>query len=55
MCETCDLGIKWPHWHTLIFEGYVRIDMKHVCPKDVQKMLVQQVSLFEGVGSKARV
>ena len=20
MCETRDLGIKWPHWHTLIFE-----------------------------------
>ena len=27
MCETRDLGIKWPPWHTLILEGEVRIDM----------------------------
>ena len=42
MCETRDLGIKWPHWHTLVFEGDRRIDMRYVCPKDVKKMLVQQ-------------
>ena len=42
MCETRDLGIKWPHWYALIFEGNVRIDMRYVCPKDVKKMLVQQ-------------
>ena len=43
MCETRDLGIKWPHWHALIFfAGEVRIDMRYVCPKDVKKMLVQQ-------------
>ena len=42
MCETTDLGIKWPHWQTLIFEGDRRIDMRHVCPKDVKKMLLQQ-------------
>ena len=42
MCETRDLGIKWPHWHTLIFEGDRRIDMRSVCPKDVKKMLLQQ-------------
>ena len=42
MCETRDLGIKWPHWHTLIFEGQVRTDMRYVCPKDVKKMLLQQ-------------
>ena len=42
MCETRDLGIKWPHWHALIFEGEARIDMRYVCPKDVKKMLVQQ-------------
>ena len=41
MCETRDLGIKWSHWHTLIFEGAVRIYMRYVCPKDVKKMLVQ--------------
>ena len=44
MCETRDLGIKWPHWHNLIVEGEVRIDMRHVCPKDVKKMLLQQVT-----------
>ena len=43
MCETRDLGTKWPHWHTLIFEGYVRIDMRDACPKDVKMMLLQQV------------
>ena len=45
MCETRDLGIKWPHRHTLIFEGEVRIDMRFVCPKDVKKMLVQQARI----------
>ena len=33
MCETRDLGIKWPHGHALIFEGEVRIDMRNVGPK----------------------
>ena len=33
--ETRDLGIKWPQWHTLIFELQVRVDMRDVCPKDV--------------------
>ena len=42
MCETRDLEIEWPHWHTLIFEGDRRIDVRYVCPKDVKKMLVQQ-------------
>ena len=46
-----------PHWHSLMFEGDRRVDMIHVFPKDVKKMLVQQgkVSLLEEVGSKARV
>ena len=52
MCETRDLGIGWPHWHTLTFQGDRRIDMKHVCPKDVKKRLV---SLLEEVDSKTRV
>ena len=34
VCET--------RWHTLIFEGDTRIDMRYVCPKDVKKMLLQQ-------------
>ena len=42
MCETRDLGIKWPHRHTLVFEGDRNVDMGHVCPKDVKKMLLQQ-------------
>ena len=41
-CKTRDWGIQWSHWHTLVFEGEVRVDMRHVCPKDVTKMLVQQ-------------
>ena len=35
MCETRDLGIKWPYWHTLVFSSEIRIDMRYVCPKDV--------------------
>ena len=44
MCETRDLGMKWPQWHTLIFSNDTKIDMRcvYVCPKDVQKMLVQR-------------
>ena len=42
MCETRDLGIKWPQWHPLTFEGQVQVDMTHVCPKDVKKMLMKQ-------------
>ena len=30
MCETRDLGIKWPHWHTLIFSDETKIDMRFV-------------------------
>ena len=37
MCETGDLGIKWPHWHTLVFSSDITIDMRFVCPKDVLK------------------
>ena len=25
MCETRDLGIKWPMWHTLMSEGQVAV------------------------------
>ena len=42
MCETHDLGMKWPCWHTLIFEEQTRVDMGYVCPKDVKKMLLRQ-------------
>ena len=43
MCETRDLGTKWPQWHTLMFSHEIKkIDMRLVCPKDVKKMLVQR-------------
>ena len=41
MCETRDLGIKWPYGYTLIFGNDTKIDMRLVCPTDVKKMLVQ--------------
>ena len=28
MCETRDLDFKWPQWHTLLFEGHARVDMR---------------------------
>ena len=54
--ETCDLGIKWPQWHTLMFSDEIKIDMRFVCPKDVKKMLVQKARSvnWKKVGSKAR-
>ena len=42
MCETCDEGIMWPQWDTLIFEGQVRVDMRYVCPKKREEDVVQQ-------------
>ena len=44
MCETRDLGIKWPQRHTLIFEGDRSIGMRYVCPKDVKNMFLQQAT-----------
>ena len=42
MCEKRDLGIRWPQWHTLTFEGRVQVYMRDVCPKDMKKMLIKQ-------------
>ena len=42
MCETRDLDIKWPYWHTSVLGDEINIDMRHVCPKDVKQMLVQR-------------
>ena len=42
ICETRDLGMKWPCWHTLVFSDEMTIDMRYVCPQDVKKMLVQR-------------
>ena len=41
--ETRDLGVKWPQWHTLLFEDQGRVDMRVVCPRDVRKMLQKHV------------
>ena len=43
VCETRDLGIKWPQWHTLLFDGQCRVDMIFVCLRDVKKMLLKQI------------
>ena len=37
MCETRDLGMKWPCRHTWIFCNEITFDMLYVCPKDVRK------------------
>ena len=42
MCETLDLGNKWPHCNTLTFQGDRNVDLRDVCPKDVKKMQLQQ-------------
>ena len=43
MCETRDLGFKWPHWHTLIFNDEIRIDLRFVCPRDVKNDAARSV------------
>ena len=42
MCETRDLRILWPQWHTVIFEGQVPVDMRYGCPTGVKKLLFRQ-------------
>ena len=44
MCETLDLDVMWPQWHTLLVEGQVAVDMRVVCPQDVKKMLLKQAT-----------
>ena len=39
MCETRDLGIAGPQWHTLLLDGQVVLDTRVVCPQDVNKVL----------------
>ena len=38
--ETRDLGIKWPQWHTQVFDEKAAVDMREVCPQDVVKQVV---------------
>ena len=58
MCETRDLGIRWPQWHALMFSDEIKKnDMRFVCPKHVKKDAGAEgpISVLEEVGSKARV
>ena len=48
MCETRDLGIKWPQCHTLMVEAHVAVDMSE---KDAPG--ANQVGPLDKVGSKA--
>ena len=43
MRETRALGIKWPQWYTLMFEEQVTVDMRVVCPQNVQQVLLYEV------------
>ena len=36
-CETRDLGVIRPQWHTLMFRNEIKIDMRFVCPKELKK------------------
>ena len=56
MHKARDLGIQWPQWNTLVFEGQVAVDMGGVCPQDVKKMLLKQARMVqsEEMGSHVR-
>ena len=45
MCETRDLVIKWPQWHTLTFPTR----------RGEDALCTGEINLLEGVGSEARV
>ena len=55
MCETRDLGIKWPQWRTLLFEGQVAMDMRVVCPQGCEEDASEasQEGLLAAMGSNA--
>ena len=54
MCETRDLGMKSPQWHTLIIEGQEQVDLGDVYSKDVKTILLKQAiaTFLEDVGSQ---
>ena len=54
MCETRDVG-NWSHWHTLMFEGDRRIELRYVFPKDVKNLVQQAGSVYWKWAAKARV
>ena len=37
MCETRDLGLKMPYWHTLVFIDEIKIYMRCVWPRTFKK------------------
>ena len=57
MCETRDLGFKWPQWHALILERASKSGHEMCLPKRREENALEtgQVSLLEAVGSEARV
>ena len=57
MCETRDLGIQWPRWHTLTFEGQVTREHETRVPKRRKENTHEtgEIELLEEVGSEARV
>ena len=57
VCETRNLGIKWPQWHTLLFYGQCRVDMRFVCTAGCEENASEtgQNELLEKVGSQTRV
>ena len=56
MRKTRGLGIKWPHWHTLMFEGLVAVDMRVVCPGCKEKASeTSHDGTLEKVGSQTRM
>ena len=56
MCETRDLGIKWPHWHTSTFEVQVQSGHEIRLPNRREEDVVGtgKINSLEGVGSEAR-
>ena len=42
MCEPRALDIRWPQWHTFVFEEQVAVDMRVVCMQDGKVMLLKQ-------------
>ena len=57
MCETRDLGITWPQWHTLLFGGAGGGGQERGLPAGCEKVVPEasQDGLVEGMGSKARM
>ena len=43
MCE--NRYVKWPQWQTFLLKGQVAVDVRLVCPQDVQKMPLKQTRM----------